>query len=236
MEAEHSAFVSIFTFALTSVLTSHCRSWWRYHYYNRSWCIQRRYEQLGHYTSQLMPSIVYPEMQKMLNWLHKDLPDPSTTHNRLVEEHHEGTGQWFIHSEMFTRWKETPGGMLWIKGIRTFPIMLKIMLGTHWKYNSQLAMGKVYSCEGYDLTLVLSKAHAKLSVVQQLSSTSEKTTKSTRFPSYTITSTSETHPPNRAKTSSDPCYISSFTTSLRSLKRCMICTRRILLVDLRPTR
>jgi hypothetical protein len=37
-----------------------------------------------------MPSIVYLEMQKILNWLHQDLPDPSMTHNRLVEEHHEG--------------------------------------------------------------------------------------------------------------------------------------------------
>jgi hypothetical protein len=76
---------------------------------------------------QLMPSLVYPEMHKILNWLHKDLPDPSTTHNRLVDEHHEGTGEWFLHSKMFKRWKETPGGMLWIKGIRMFSVMLSIV-------------------------------------------------------------------------------------------------------------
>jgi hypothetical protein len=92
---------------------------------------------------QLMPSIVYPEMQKILKWLHdNDLPNPSTTHNRLVEEHHEGTGEWFIHSEMFTRWKVTPGGMLWIKGIRMFPIILAIVLGTHWQYDFTAGNGK----------------------------------------------------------------------------------------------
>jgi hypothetical protein len=95
-----------------------------------------------------MPSIVYPEMQKILNWLHKDLPDPSTTHNRLVEEHHEGTGKWFLDSKVFTRWKETPGGMLWIKGIRTFSVISsRVNLSAHWWYGSQLAMGRVYSCE-----------------------------------------------------------------------------------------
>jgi hypothetical protein len=68
-----------------------------------------------------------PEMQKILQWLHNDdLPDPSMTHNRLVEEHHEGTGKWFLHSKTFKRWKQTPGAMLWITGIRTFPVMLLI--------------------------------------------------------------------------------------------------------------
>jgi hypothetical protein len=81
------------------------------------------------------------------------------------------------------------------------------MVGTHRKYNLQPAMGKASSCEGYDLTLVQTNTHAKaFCLAQQLSSTSEKTTKCTKFPSYTTTSTSETHPPNRAKTSSDPCY------------------------------
>jgi hypothetical protein len=34
----------------------------------------------------------------------------------------------------------------------------------HSLYDLQPAMGKVYSCEGYDLTLVQTNTHAKLSV------------------------------------------------------------------------
>jgi hypothetical protein len=44
------------------------------------------------------------------------------------------------------------------------PYDLAIVFGTHWQYDLQPAMGKAYSCEGYDLTLVQTKAHAKLSV------------------------------------------------------------------------
>jgi hypothetical protein len=58
------------------------------------------------------------DKEKMLSWLHA--PNPSETHNRLLEEHHEGTGEWFLRSKTFQEWEETPGGMLWIKGIRTF--------------------------------------------------------------------------------------------------------------------
>jgi hypothetical protein len=58
------------------------------------------------------------EKEKMLSWLHS--PDPSETHNRLLEEHHEGTGEWFLTSQTFKDWEETPAGMLWIKGIRMF--------------------------------------------------------------------------------------------------------------------
>jgi hypothetical protein len=60
------------------------------------------------------------EKDKMLSWLRIHLPDPSKTHNRLLEEHHEGTGEWFLKSEIMEKWKKTPCGMLWIKGIRMF--------------------------------------------------------------------------------------------------------------------
>jgi hypothetical protein len=56
--------------------------------------------------------------KEILLWLHA--PDPSETHNRLSEEHHEGTGEWFLTSKTFQEWEETLGAMLWIKGIRTF--------------------------------------------------------------------------------------------------------------------
>jgi hypothetical protein len=52
----------------------------------------------------------------MDRWL--SVPDPSNTHNQLQEEHHEGTGTWFFETEDFRTWRDTPGSMLWIKGIR----------------------------------------------------------------------------------------------------------------------
>jgi hypothetical protein len=62
---------------------------------------------------------VNPLRDKVANWL--DSPDPSRTHNRLLEEHHEGTGEWFLESEEFDRWMETPAATLWIKGMRMCP-------------------------------------------------------------------------------------------------------------------
>jgi hypothetical protein len=64
---------------------------------------------------------VNPLRDKVANWL--DSPDPSRTHNRLLEEHHEGTGEWFLESEEFDRWMETPAATLWIKGMRTCPTL-----------------------------------------------------------------------------------------------------------------
>jgi hypothetical protein len=54
--------------------------------------------------------------QKMRTWL--SAPDPSNTHNRLQEEHHEGTGNWFFQGKEFKTWRDEPGSMLWIRGIR----------------------------------------------------------------------------------------------------------------------
>jgi hypothetical protein len=54
--------------------------------------------------------------QDVREWL--SAPNPSNTHNRLQEEHHEGTGSWFFQTKKFTKWRDKPGGMLWIKGIR----------------------------------------------------------------------------------------------------------------------
>jgi hypothetical protein len=45
-------------------------------------------------------------------------PDPSNTHNRLQEEHHEGTGQWLLESTEFRMWMQCMGSTLWIKGLR----------------------------------------------------------------------------------------------------------------------
>jgi hypothetical protein len=54
----------------------------------------------------------------MDKWL--SAPDPSNTHNRLQEEHHEGTGTWFFGSKAFETWRDEPGSMLWIRGIRKY--------------------------------------------------------------------------------------------------------------------
>jgi hypothetical protein len=56
----------------------------------------------------------------MKQWL--SAPDPSNTHNRLQEEHHEGTGTWFFGAKAFETWRDEPGSMLWIRGIRKYSI------------------------------------------------------------------------------------------------------------------
>ena len=57
---------------------------------------------------------------EVVTWL--DAPDPSRIHNRLLEEHHEGTGEWFLESQEFETWMEIPASTLWIKGMRTRPV------------------------------------------------------------------------------------------------------------------
>jgi hypothetical protein len=56
--------------------------------------------------------------EKMNGWLRT--PDPSNTHNRLQDEHHEGTGQWFLESIELMMWLKNMGSTLWIKGLRKF--------------------------------------------------------------------------------------------------------------------
>jgi hypothetical protein len=56
--------------------------------------------------------------EKIAKWLSP--PDPSITHNRLLVEHHKGTGNWFLKSETFKIWRQTPASCLWIHGIREF--------------------------------------------------------------------------------------------------------------------
>ena len=68
----------------------------------------------------LLPTVAAsanPPKEKFTNWL--DAPDPSRTHNRLLQEHHKGTGEWFLASKEFETWMETPASTLWIRGMRT---------------------------------------------------------------------------------------------------------------------
>jgi hypothetical protein len=59
-----------------------------------------------------------PTKDDFIKWL--DAPDPSGTHNRLKEEHHEGTGQWFLDSDEFAQWLDGRCSILWINGIREY--------------------------------------------------------------------------------------------------------------------
>ena len=77
--------------------------------------------------------------EEITSWL--KAPDPSKTHNRLLEEHHEGTGKWFLTSKTFGRWKDMPCGILWIKGIRMLPAILGKCLGAHQSTNNLLSAG-----------------------------------------------------------------------------------------------
>jgi hypothetical protein len=47
--------------------------------------------------------------------------DVSTNHNAACDKHEPSTGGWFFQLEEFKSWKEGPGGMIWIHGIRMNP-------------------------------------------------------------------------------------------------------------------
>jgi hypothetical protein len=64
--------------------------------------------------------LVTIKRNKIGTWL--NAPDPSLTHRRLLDEHYEGTGRWFLESHELKQWKDLPSSVLWVKGIRKFPI------------------------------------------------------------------------------------------------------------------
>ncbi|KAL8881935.1 MAG: hypothetical protein Q9198_000968 [Flavoplaca austrocitrina] len=54
------------------------------------------------------------ENRSIREWL--SAPDPSVNHNRAQQSHHEGTGLWFLESDMFNRWKQQ-STLSWLHGI-----------------------------------------------------------------------------------------------------------------------
>jgi hypothetical protein len=81
----------------------------------------------------------------MCKWL--SAPDPSNTHNRLQEEHHEGTGCWFFQGKEFKTWRDEPGSMLWIRGIRKphiSPHLRSLLMGCSWKWKERLLVSREY--------------------------------------------------------------------------------------------
>ncbi|KAF5521492.1 hypothetical protein CGCA056_v006881 [Colletotrichum aenigma] len=53
--------------------------------------------------------------QEIMNWLSP--PDPSTNDNKALQQRHEGTGQWFLDSQEYSKWKTTQKSSLWLYGI-----------------------------------------------------------------------------------------------------------------------
>ncbi|KZP07449.1 hypothetical protein FIBSPDRAFT_998150, partial [Athelia psychrophila] len=51
---------------------------------------------------------------EVYRWL--SAPDSSSNYHTAREEHHSGTGAWFIEGESFVKWKETPDSALWVYG------------------------------------------------------------------------------------------------------------------------
>ncbi|KAK8036681.1 hypothetical protein PG993_008664 [Apiospora rasikravindrae] len=54
-------------------------------------------------------------LDKIRSWLSS--PDPSTNLNKAREQHHKGTGQWFLHSDQYSKWKTERNSFLWLNGI-----------------------------------------------------------------------------------------------------------------------
>jgi Cdc6-like AAA superfamily ATPase len=53
---------------------------------------------------------------KIKIWL--DPPDPSINRNDGQKQRHQGTGAWFLHSDLYVKWKEAKHhNALWLYGI-----------------------------------------------------------------------------------------------------------------------
>src|SRR5947199_1470177 len=52
---------------------------------------------------------------EIIKWL--SAPDPSTNYNKALEQRHEGSGLWFLHSDAFVKWKTRRNSFLWLYGI-----------------------------------------------------------------------------------------------------------------------
>ena len=48
-------------------------------------------------------------------WLNS--PDPSLNYNKALQQRHQGTGSWFLKSDIFAQWKTRPNSFLWLHGI-----------------------------------------------------------------------------------------------------------------------
>jgi hypothetical protein len=53
--------------------------------------------------------------EKIDRWLQP--PDPSTNYNKALEQRYEGSGFWFLESDVFDKWKTRQSSFLWLHGI-----------------------------------------------------------------------------------------------------------------------
>ncbi|KAI4723935.1 hypothetical protein E4T49_08334 [Aureobasidium sp. EXF-10728] len=58
---------------------------------------------------------IQEETDRIMNWL--SAPEPSTNHNKALEQHYDGTGLWFIQGPVFREWKKQTDSFLWLYGI-----------------------------------------------------------------------------------------------------------------------
>jgi predicted AAA+ superfamily ATPase len=52
---------------------------------------------------------------KIRTWL--SAPDSSTNYHKAIKLHQPGTGQWFLDSEEFKKWKKDNASFIWLYGI-----------------------------------------------------------------------------------------------------------------------
>jgi len=72
-------------------------------------------EKVEHVTKQINEMVISQEDKAILNWL--DVVNSYDNHDSAREKHLDATGEWFVNSEEFKRWKEATNGAMWLHGI-----------------------------------------------------------------------------------------------------------------------
>lgn len=55
------------------------------------------------------------QRNKIRTWLSP--PDPTSNFNKARDQRHEGTGQWLLESDQYTKWKTERNSFLWLNGV-----------------------------------------------------------------------------------------------------------------------
>jgi hypothetical protein len=53
---------------------------------------------------------------RIIAWLLKDIPDPSTQHNVARDDHEASTGAWLMEADEFKTWVSGKNSFLWLNG------------------------------------------------------------------------------------------------------------------------